>query len=618
MQQQIKELKGVCSDSATKLDLQVDEMVSMHGQRDQLQTNFEELQTTIHGLEVILKSQAENEKLEAVQAAQQIERLQAVIRQKDEELRTVGQSLDAANSANTNLEVSLQTQNETGKSEAAQALQNLAILQSKICQKEGELQIANQNLDAANSAKTDLEASLKTRAETGKSEAAQALEKFKSLQAKFTQKDEELQIANQNLDAANSAKSSLEMGKEKAKKEIHSLLLRVQEGDSWLKTIREAAAKFTAMDSREPFAHTWSKLETILQSAAVEAQKQATTSSTCKEAATGSGTDVSTKRIVTSTPCKDKRSSSRSLMLTRRLLHQPPSVQPTAVYSSEPRGSSPSVIANSDTESTSNTRNPTSNITSFASFGARHSMDDDLISPFDDPAELEMLFMSTPDIPNQAALLRASAPAPIMKNEENISKGEPLMRRGKLGRSSSGSGLDRVIGSLANPSLAGSAGEIAKTEHPTAKHKAVSFGPQHSITEQPTGGSQQGSIQVDEDLDEDQSSKKTKRVHVHTYSRKLSDQASQKGCASQVVTCENICVETMQHTSAKTTKGSAGQHPKTSRKSADVSDGLERRVSPRNLVSAGSQNHTAGQITAGRGRRRSRGMMAKPQKESLY
>lgn len=405
----------------------------------------------------------------------------------------------------------------------------------------------------------------------------QAAQQIERLQAVIRQKDEELQIANQNLDAANSAKSSLEMGKEKAKAEIHSLLRRVQEGESWLMTIREAAAKFTATNPREPFAHTWSKLETILQSKAAEAQKQASTSSTRKEAATGSGIEVSTKGIATSTP---------------------------------------SAAANSDTESTSNTRNLTSKITPFGSFGDRHSMDDDLNSPFDDSAELERLFMSTPDIQNQAAALRASAPAPIANNEESISKGEPLMRRGKPDRRSSGSGLDKAIESPANPSVARAAGEVAKTEHSTVKRKAVSFGPQDSTTE-PTGGSRQGSTQVDEDLEEDQSSKKTKRVHVHTYSRKRSDQDSQKVNASQTVTSENICEETMQHTSAKTTKASASQHPKTSRKSADASDALERRVSPRNLVSVSSQNYTAGQTTTGRGRRRSRSMMAEPRKESL-
>ncbi|KAJ5825887.1 hypothetical protein N7474_003025 [Penicillium riverlandense] len=551
MRQQIKELKDVCSGSATKLDLQVNEMISMRGQRDQLQMNFEELQTTIHDLEVSLNSQAKNEKLETVQTAQQIERLQALIRQKDEELRTVGQNLDAANSANTDLQASLQTQTEIGKSEAAHALQSLESLQAKICQK-----------------------------------------------------DEELQIVNQNLDAANSAKSSLEMGKEKAKTEIHSLLRRVQEGEGWLKTIREGAAKFTTIDSRESFAHTWSKLETILQSAA-EAPGEAPAFSTRKEVATDSGIAVSTKRIVTSTPDKGKGSSAQGLMRTRDLSQQPSIVEPAAVYASEQRDSSPSVIANNDTESSSNIPDPTSNI-SFASIGTRHSMSDDLISPFDDPAELEMLFMSTPDVPNQAAPLRVPAPAPIEKDEVSILKEETLMRRRRPDRRSSGSDLDRVIGSPASPSVAGAAGEIAKTEHPTVKRKAVSFGQQHSATE-PTEGSRQGSIQVEEDLDEDQSSKKTKRVHVHTYSRKRSDQASQKVSASQTVTSENICVETMQHTTAQGTNIGAAQHPKASRKLADASDVLERRVSPRNLVSVGSQSHAAGQNTAGRRRRRSRG-----------
>ncbi|KAJ5612767.1 hypothetical protein N7510_005961 [Penicillium lagena] len=540
MQQQIKELKGVCSGAATKLDLQVDEMVSMHGQRDRLQRHLEELQTTVHNLEVNLKWQMKDEKLEAEKVAQQIERLKAVICQKDEELMAMGQ-----------------------------------------------------NLDAANSAKMDLEASLLTQTETGKSETAQVLQKLESLQAKIRQKDEELQITNQNLDAANSAKSNLETGKKKAKAEIHSLLRRVQEGESCLNTIREAAAKFTAMDSGEPFACTWSKLETLLQCAAAEVQKQASHYSTRKETATGNGIDVSSKGIATSSPSKGKG----SLMRTRDLLQQRPSVQPAAVYASEPHESSPSVIANSDTESTSNTHNPTSNISSFASLGARHSMDDDSISPFDDPAELEMLFMSTPDIPNQAAALCASEPAPITKNEGSISIDDSLMRCGKP---------DTFIGSPASPSVAGAADEIAKAEHSTIKRKAVSFGHPHTTSE-PIGGSRQGSIQVEGDLDEDHSSKKTKRVHVHTYSRKRSDQASQNVRASQSVTSENICLETMQHTSTKTMKASAGQGPKSSRKSHDASDVLERRVIPRNLVSVSSQNHTGGQTTARRGRSRSRG-----------
>ena len=236
MQQQMKELRSVCSGSATKLDWQVDKMASMHGQCDQLQKNFDKLQATIDDLEASRKAHAESAKLEAVQAAQRVETLQALIFRKNEELR-----------------------------------------------------LASQNLDVANSANTDLEKSLKIQAEFGKSEAAQALQKLESLRMEIHQKEEELRIADQSLDATNSAKTSFEIEKEKTMIETQSLLRRVQEGECWLKTIRETAARFTAMDSDEPFWHIWSRLETILQSTAAEAQRQAPGSSTSKDVGTGSG-----------------------------------------------------------------------------------------------------------------------------------------------------------------------------------------------------------------------------------------------------------------------------------------------------------------------------------------
>lgn len=89
-----------------------------------------------------------------------------------------------------------------------------------------------------------------------------------SLREQLRKKEEECSLLQKELSAANSAKSSLETGKVKAKVEIHGLLRRVQESERWMKCIKRTLERVGIPSSKESFSETWEKLEALLRTVA--------------------------------------------------------------------------------------------------------------------------------------------------------------------------------------------------------------------------------------------------------------------------------------------------------------------------------------------------------------
>ncbi|KAL4896186.1 hypothetical protein BDV59DRAFT_210793 [Aspergillus ambiguus] len=89
--------------------------------------------------------------------------------------------------------------------------------------------------------------------------------KLVTLQSDISRREEECSNIRKELSMANLERSNLECGKSKAKSEIHSLLRRVQDSESWLKKVKESLCQSGIMSPEEPFSDVWSKLEIVLK-----------------------------------------------------------------------------------------------------------------------------------------------------------------------------------------------------------------------------------------------------------------------------------------------------------------------------------------------------------------
>ncbi|KKK18985.1 hypothetical protein ARAM_001489 [Aspergillus rambellii] len=85
-------------------------------------------------------------------------------------------------------------------------------------------------------------------------------------QKRLDEKGEECRRIKKELDAANSAKLSLESGKTKAKSEIHALLRRVQVSELGMKHIKQLLHRLDIAPADQPFPETLAKLEAVLSS----------------------------------------------------------------------------------------------------------------------------------------------------------------------------------------------------------------------------------------------------------------------------------------------------------------------------------------------------------------
>ena len=123
-----------------------------------------------------------------------------------------------------------------------------------------------QQLDALNQRVVSLESELSSR-EVNCEQLQTLRKKLDAFQAEASQKEKELLSMQDDLNAANTERSTLESGKTKAKNEIHTLLLRLQDSERWMKNIRESMEELGVSAPTESFEETWDKLGMILRSA---------------------------------------------------------------------------------------------------------------------------------------------------------------------------------------------------------------------------------------------------------------------------------------------------------------------------------------------------------------
>lgn len=188
--------------------------------------------------------------------------------------------------------------------------------------------LLQQKIDEANQNIATLEADAAASASKVDHKVSQELEeRLNTPQAEVSRKEEECSSMKQELEAANAAKLTLESGKAKAKGEIHALLLRVQDSERWMKSIKDKLEKFGISTSTEPFPETWNKLEMLLQSAIASGFPEVSSNNPLQQVGcTPKGNVLSTPRKV----CESSSQFVKTTELIYRTQNIPTYSSPTA------------------------------------------------------------------------------------------------------------------------------------------------------------------------------------------------------------------------------------------------------------------------------------------------
>lgn len=121
-------------------------------------------------------------------------------------------------------------------------------------------------LDTANNKITTLTQEMSVLSADAQASRESLEQKVTLLQTSVSKKEQECTNLLVELSAANSERSDLEATKTKAKSEIHALLRRVQDSEGWLRKIRDSLAHIGIMSTEEPLSDVWGKLDFFLHS----------------------------------------------------------------------------------------------------------------------------------------------------------------------------------------------------------------------------------------------------------------------------------------------------------------------------------------------------------------
>ncbi|KAJ5796405.1 uncharacterized protein N7518_004945 [Penicillium psychrosexuale] len=463
---------------------------------------------------------------------------------------------------------------------------------------------------------TELEASLRLKTESValKEKAIHDAEKrAEVLQQETARKSEELAATKESLAMLASQSTALEKVGEEADAEIISLLRRAQEAESWQATITEGFAKVIEVHSDEPFEQTWQKIEDIIQSSLAPS---VTGDTSCnKPHDTGNMED---SNLLTLESREGKHANRFAADESNKgPLNTGGDMQTDG--SLAPKNFSPSKALKHGDCAESLPKFPAGHghIVPFSSLHDRLSRENSM-SLFNDPAELEMLFMSTPDLPE--ALVPKDAPnkAPEYQNilddplrmSRDLNGPNPVLGIQPPGADDNKSerpqsALENIDSSFVD--------KHAKNERPNTKRKVVNFEGARFITQTEVGKARRMSDATDNSSGRESESKELKRTQKRTYSR-LRQSVAQEETGSIETTTEmqpanKALVGKSQQSSMDKTGHSSNANPRPPKRARNAADGPERRLSPKGLASGSSRGNTAGQTSTmrGRGKRRTRG-----------
>ncbi|KAJ6182189.1 hypothetical protein N7485_000831 [Penicillium canescens] len=434
----------------------------------------------------------------------------------------------------------------------------------------------------------------------------EAEKRNKALELETNQKTEELAKMNDSLEVMKSRSLALEKVGEEADSEIIALLRRAQEAESWQATIREGFARIIEMRSDEPFEQTWQKVENILQSSPNQRPITMVSSDENLLGSTRLGL-ADNKQLVfglregganealevdqrTERVCETIASCHTDLPLSQRTYN---ASKPLTRESVDWLPKMPIDVGH---------------IVPFASLQDKLSREDSL-SLFNDQAELEMLFMSTPDLqgpadakkPPKASQGRKEMPAKPDTVGQNVCGVNSAV--GKHVRKADDSKSERSNSALAkldDPFV----DTAMKSEQSNTKRKVVSFeGP--DVVDQPeTGRPRRISDAIDNSSGKDSEDKALKRTQKRTYSRLRQSVAQEETSVDTSVQSPDNTLAAKPQVPTKTQDSDAGP-AKPTKMARNATSGPERRLSPKGLAS-GSSKITA-TATRARTKRTTRG-----------
>ncbi|KAJ5129452.1 uncharacterized protein N7515_005491 [Penicillium bovifimosum] len=457
---------------------------------------------------------------------------------------------------------------------------------------------------------------LKTESEISKAKVAQeAEERAKVLEREMAQAKEELALMNEKFTILKARSSALEKVGEESDGEIVSLLRRAQEAESWQATIRAGFAKVIEVHSDEPFEQTWQKLEKILQSSLV--QCGATRDGFHPEPQAMGDTDPTGNSNQRLNPGEGKQGD---IFKVGDLNQDGKLAEPTQMdqpMSLKVDGPSKSMLKRGDcVDSLPKFPAGFGNIVPFSSVHDVHDRlsREDSLSLFNDPAELEMLFMSTPDLQGgstpgealkKAQETRTLPGQSLTRSRDTMETSAALERQhvGTVGTIDSAS--ERPQSEIEKPD------ESAKTEPRNTKHKVVSFEGTQVVTQTEVGRARRMSDTNDNSSGRGSETKEAKKTQKRTYSR-LRQSVTQEETSIEATTDVQAANQSMAGTESANNEHASNVNPRPSKRLRNAGKGLERRLSPKGLASGSSRSNAAdkGSTTRGRGRRRTRGMMS--------
>lgn len=456
--------------------------------------------------------------------------------------------------------------------------------------------LLQQKIDEANQSIATLEAEAAANA----SKASQELEeRLVTLQAEFSRKEEECSSMKQELSVANAATLTLESGKAKAKGEIHALLLRVQDSERWMKSIKDKLEKFGISTSTEPFPETWNKLEMLLQSAIASGFPEVSSNVPLQQVG------CTPKRNIISTPHKVCESPSQFVQTTELIYR----TQNIPTYSS-PTGHEASATIDTVPDSQLST-----NIVPFSSFQKALSPVH-CSSPNHDAGDFATILTQTPQKEHPK-----EANSPIKENKNSLSsssgteKDEKSLSPVKLTNQTSQANDKTPRKQLPGADLVDreKGDEPRDAEFGGDKHRVVTFESQDIVNLGSKRRMPESSHH--EKTPEGFSNERSARPNRRTYSRIRKTSPARK---NERFAVQNEVPPSAQKTDAdspydnrnKRARVSTASNQSRSRKQAHGgSDYVERRASPASLASGSSRQNTANENSsnsrwATRGQRR--------------
>ncbi|RDW74611.1 uncharacterized protein DSM5745_07273 [Aspergillus mulundensis] len=145
--------------------------------------------------------------------------------------------------------------------ELARSKEECQGLQDSICLVQDELMRYKEERQNLQSSLTSLEAKYLENDDSHQNLQSE----LSSVRDTLAHSEEQTRALRKELEDANSARSTLESGKSKAKAEIHSLLKRVQDSESVTKTVKETLHQMGISRLEQPLSEALNQLERVLQ-----------------------------------------------------------------------------------------------------------------------------------------------------------------------------------------------------------------------------------------------------------------------------------------------------------------------------------------------------------------